>query len=281
MSLENIDKKQLFREIAELMQPLYFPVHYDEDYIQKLAQHEYELFCKAISARYDFDYNKYIFEHDGHSPFDVIYDDVICELKSRMRRDPFLLQSEAIRQHLVILVRQAVVRAGGCLGTFYKNLQVHHMEYNSGDMYDDVPAVVFRRGMACTAGGYESAMLYDIYLAPDDRLMCTVDDKDCSEYDVPFDTLLLESLFEFVHWLRINHFCRIQTLPIGFARSAVLRMSKPLLGSDQTKIIASPIILELMTMATTGVIIVRNTPLWYSLQVAKTASLLQSVKVYG
>lgn len=59
-----------------------------------------------------------------------------------MRRDPFLLQSEAIRQHLVILVRQAVVRAGGCLGTFYKNLQVHHMEYNSGDMYDDVPAVV-------------------------------------------------------------------------------------------------------------------------------------------
>ena len=44
MSLENIDKKQLFREIAELMQPLYFPVHYDEDYIQKLAQHEYELF---------------------------------------------------------------------------------------------------------------------------------------------------------------------------------------------------------------------------------------------
>lgn len=198
MSLENIDKKQLFREIAELMQPLYFPVHYDEDYIQKLAQHEYELFCKAISARYDFDYNKYIFEHDGHSPFDVIYDDIICELKSRMRRDPFLLQSEAIRQHLVILVRQAVVRAGGCLGTFYKNLQVHHMEYNSGDMYDDVPAVVFRRGMACTAGGYESAMLYDIYLAPDDR--------DCSEYDVPFDTLFLESLFEVVHWLRINNF---------------------------------------------------------------------------
>lgn len=206
MSSENIDKKQLFREIAELMQPLYFPVHYDEDYIQKLAQHEYELFCKAISARYDFDYNKYIFEHDGHSPFDVIYDDVICELKSRMRRDPFLIQSEAIRQHLVILVRQAVVRAGGCLGTFYKNLQVHHMEYNSGDMYDDVPAVVFRRGMACTAGGYESAMLYDIYLAPDDRLMCTVDDRDCSEYDVPFDTLLLESLFEVVHWLRINNF---------------------------------------------------------------------------
>lgn len=70
-------------------------------------------------------------------------------------------------------------------------------------------------------------------------------------------------------------------LPTGFARSAVLRMSKSLLRSDQTKIIASPIILELMTMTTTGVIIVRNIPLWYSLQETKTASLLQSVKVYG
>lgn len=281
MNLENIDKKQLFREISELMQPLYFPVPYDEDNIRTLAQHEYELFSKVISVRYGFDIDKYVFEHDGHSPFDAVHEDVICELKSRMRRDPFLLQSEAIRQRLVTLVRQAVVRAGGCLGTFYKNLQIHHMEYKSGDMYDDVPAVVFRGGVACTAGGYESAMLYDIYLAPDDRLMCTVDDKDCSENDVPLDTLLLESLFEVVHWLRINHFCRTQTLPIGFARSAVLRMSKPLLGSGQTKIIASPIILELMTMATTGVIIVRNTPLWYSLQVAKTASLLQSVKAYG
>lgn len=281
MSLENIDKKQLFREIAELMQPLYFPVPYDEDNIRTLAQHEYELFSKVISVRYGFDIDKYVFEHDGHSPFDAVHEDVICELKSRMRRDTFLLQSEAIRQRLVTLVCQAVVRAGGCLGTFYKNLQIHHMEYKSGDMYDDVPAVVFRGGVACTAGGYESAMLYDIYLAPDDSLMCTVDDKDCSENDVPLDTLLLESLFEVVHWLRINHFCRTQTLPIGFARSAVLRMSKPLLGSGQTKIIASPIILELMTMATTGVIIVRNTPLWYSLQVAKTASLLQSVKAYG
>ena len=206
MDLENIDKKQLFREISELMQPLYFPVPYDEDNIRTLVQHEYELSCKVISVRYGFDNDKYIFEHDGHSPFDDIYEDVICELKSRMRRDPFLLQSESIRQHLVTLVRQAVVRAGGCLGTFYKNVGVHHMEYKSGDMYEDVPAVVFSRGMACTAGGYESAMLYDVYLAPDDRLMCTLDDKYCSEYDVPLDTLLLESLFEVVHWLRIHSF---------------------------------------------------------------------------
>ena len=113
MNLENIDKKQLFREITELMQPLYFPVPYDEDNIRTLAHHEYELFCKVLSVRYGFDIDKYVFEHDGHSPFDVIYEDVIRELKSRMRRDPFLLQSEAIRQHLLTLVRQAVVRAGG------------------------------------------------------------------------------------------------------------------------------------------------------------------------
>lgn len=206
MNLENISKQQLFREITELMQPLYFPVPYEENNTQELAQQEYKLFCKVISARYGFDNDKYILAHNGHSLFDIVRDDVILELRSRMRRDSYLLQSETIRQHLVTLVRQAVVRAGGCLGTFYKNVGVHHMEYKSGDMYDDVPAVVFRRGMACTAGGYESAMLYDIYLAPDDRLMCTVDDKDCSEYDVPFDTLLLESLFEVVHWLRINNY---------------------------------------------------------------------------
>lgn len=206
MNLENIVKKQLFRGITELMQPLYFPVPYSEDNIQKLAQHEYELFCKVISVKYGFDNDKYVFEHDGHSPFDVIYNDAICELKSRMRKDPFLLQSEAIRQHLATLVRQAVVRVGGCLGTFYKNVGIHHMEHDSEDMYDDVPAVVFKRGMACTAGGYESAMLYDIYLAQDDRLMCTVDDKDCSEYDVPLDTILLESLLGLVHWLRLNNF---------------------------------------------------------------------------
>lgn len=206
MNLEGISKQQLFQEITELMQPLYFPVPYDDDNIQKLARQEYELFCKVMSARYGFDNDKYIFDRDGHSSFDVIYDDVICELKSRMRRDPFLLQSEVIRQHLVTLVRQAVVRAGGCLGTFYKNVGVHHMEYDSEDMYEDVPAVVFQRGMAYTAGGYESAMLYDVYLTSDDMLMCTLDDKDCSGYDIPFDTFLLESMLDIVHWLHIHSF---------------------------------------------------------------------------
>ena len=80
------------------------------------------------------------------------------------------------------------------------------MEHGSEDMYDDVPAVVFKRGMACTAGGNESAMLYDIYLAPDDRLMCTVDNRDCSEYGVPLDTILLESFLGLVHWLHLNNF---------------------------------------------------------------------------
>lgn len=206
MNLENISKQQLFREITELMQPLYFPVPYEENNIQELAQQEYKLFCKVISARYGFDNDKYILAHNGHSLFDIVHDDVICELRSRMRRDSYLLQSETIRQHLVALVRQAVVRAGGCLGTCYKNVGIHHMEYSSADMYEDVPAVVFQSGMVCTAGGYESAMLYDIYLASDDILMCTLDDKYSSEYDIPFDTLLLESMLDIVHWLRLHSF---------------------------------------------------------------------------
>lgn len=206
MNLENISKQQLFREITELMQPLYFPVPYEENNIQELAQQEYKLFCKVISARYGFDNDKYILAHNGHSLFDIVHDDVICELRSRMRRDSYLLQSETIRWHLVALVRQAVVRAGGCLGTCYKNVGIHHMEYSSADMYEDVPAVVFQNGMVCTAGGYESAMLYNIYLASDDILMCTLDDKYSSEYDIPFDTLLLESMLDIVHWLRIHSF---------------------------------------------------------------------------
>lgn len=206
MNLENISKQQLFREITELMQPLYFPVPYEENNIQELAQQEYKLFCKVISARYGFDNDKYILAHNGHSLFDIVHDDVICELRSRMRRDSYLLQSETIRWHLVALVRQAVVRAGGCLGTCYKNVGIHHMEYSSADMYEDVPAVVFQNGMVCTAGGYESAMLYDIYLASDDILMCTLDDKYSREYDIPFNTLLLESMLDIVHWLRLHSF---------------------------------------------------------------------------
>lgn len=206
MNLENISKQQLFREITELMQPLYFPVPYDENNIQKLARQEYESFCKVISARYGFDNDKHILIHDGHSPFDIVRDDVIRELRSRMRRDSYLLQSEAIRQHLVALVRQAVVRTGGCIGTCYKNVGIHHMEYSSEDMYEDIPEVVFQGGMACTDGGYESAILYDIYLTTDNILMCTLDDKYSSEYDVPLDTLLLESLFWLVHWLRFHSF---------------------------------------------------------------------------
>lgn len=185
---------------------MYFPVPYEENNIQELAQQEYKLFCKVISARYGFDNDKYILAHNGHSLFDIVHDDVICELRSRMRRDSYLLQSETIRWHLVALVRQAVVRAGGCLGTCYKNVGIHHMEYSSADMYEDAPAVVFQNGMVCTAGGYESAMLYDIYLASDDILMCTLDDKYSSEYDIPFDTLLLESMLDIVHWLRIHSF---------------------------------------------------------------------------
>ncbi|WP_195361008.1 hypothetical protein [Phocaeicola massiliensis] len=206
MNLENISKQQLFREITELMQPLYFPVPYEENNIQELAQQEYKLFCKVISARYGFDNDKYILAHNGHSLFDIVHDDVICELRSRMRRDSYLLQSETIRWHLVALVRQAVVRAGGCLGTCYKNVGIHHMEYSSADVYEDVPAVVFQSGMVCTAGGYESAMLYDIYLTSDDILMCTLDDKYSSEYDIPFNTLLLESMLDIVHWLRFHSF---------------------------------------------------------------------------
>ena len=80
------------------------------------------------------------------------------------------------------------------------------MEYSSADMYEDVPAVVFQSGMVCTAGGYESAMLYDMYLASDDILMCALDDKYSSEYDMPFDTLLLESMLDIVHWLRFHSF---------------------------------------------------------------------------
>ena len=55
MNLENISKQQLFREITELMQPLYFPVPYEENNIQEVAQQEYKLFCKLISAIYGFE----------------------------------------------------------------------------------------------------------------------------------------------------------------------------------------------------------------------------------
>ena len=34
-----------------------------------------------------------------------------------------------------------------CLGTCYKNVGIHHMEYSSADMYEDVPAVFFQSGM--------------------------------------------------------------------------------------------------------------------------------------
>lgn len=44
MNLEGISKQQLFQEITELMQPLYFSVPYDDDNIQKLARQEYEQF---------------------------------------------------------------------------------------------------------------------------------------------------------------------------------------------------------------------------------------------
>ena len=52
MNLENISKQQLFREITELMQPLYFPVPYEENNIQELAQQEYKLFCRVSSSTF-------------------------------------------------------------------------------------------------------------------------------------------------------------------------------------------------------------------------------------
>ena len=36
--------------------------------------------------------------------------------------------------------------------------------------------------------------------------MCTLDDKYSSEYDIPFDSLLLESMLDIVHWLRLHSF---------------------------------------------------------------------------
>lgn len=95
MNLENISKQQLFREITELMQPLYFPVPYEENNIQELAQQEYKLFCKVISARYGFDNDKYILAHNGHSLFDIVHDDVICELRSLCVEIPICFRAKS------------------------------------------------------------------------------------------------------------------------------------------------------------------------------------------
>lgn len=281
MNLENISKQQLFREITELMQPLYFPVPYEENNIQELAQQEYKLFCKVISARYGFDNDKYILAHNGHSLFDIVHDDVICELRSRMRRDSYLLQSETIRWHLVALVRQAVVRAGGCLGTCYKNVGIHHMEYSSADMYEDVPAVVFQSGMVCTAGGYESAMLYDIYLTSDDILMCTLDDKYSSEYDIPFNTLLLESMLDIVHWLRFHSFLPDTDEPEWVCEECGSSEVETLAWVNPNEDNSFVDFWVQMTEVTTGVIIVRSILVLRCLQIMIVTNHLQEINIYG
>lgn len=124
-------------------------------------------------------------------------------------------------------------------------------------------------------------MLYDIYLASDDILMCTLDDKCSSEYDIPFDTLLLESMLDIVHWLRLHSFLPDTDEPEWVCEECGSSEVETLAWVNPNEDNSFVDFLVQMTEVTTGVIIVKSILVLRCLQIMIVTNHLQEINIYG
>lgn len=118
-------------------------------------------------------------------------------------------QITAIRAELTSKIRSAVEAAGGCIGTYYKNLGVHHTEidFDNSDEYGDSFAVVVKSDYPADYGGYTAASVFDIYIDPETSMLeITLNGESGDDFDELLEHVQVEGLVKIVEWLTKNGF---------------------------------------------------------------------------
>lgn len=128
-------------------------------------------------------------------------------------KDIAQLQVEKICDGLISRIREAVIRAGGCIGTFYMNKGKHHTDDATEEEYMDSPIVVVHDSDISFYGNYEAATLYDLFLKGDKNVYCTLNGECGEDFDVPLSEVQTEGLINIVQWLKEHGFLPVMEKP--------------------------------------------------------------------
>lgn len=206
MSLADMDENTLYREMVKCLPKLYFPLLWSDDALQQLADTEFDRVRSILCRSHRFDEDEYVCKGDGTSPFDLVRDDLVQEVFSRIRKDTALLQVNDIREKLIGQICKAIKEANGCIGTFYTNKGKHHTDCDTEEEYEDSPIVVVHDSDISFYGNYEAATLYDLFLKGDNDVYCTLNGESGEDFDLPVDKVQTEGLINIVQWLKEHDF---------------------------------------------------------------------------
>ena len=110
------------------------------------------------------------------------------------------------RKAMIDIIRAAVEKHG-CIGTFYRNLGLHHTKDHTEEEYDDSPVVVIRNETYNCYGGFEGNTVYDLFIHPEDgKLLATLNGECGEDFDEPVEHVQVEGLICIVAWLTENGF---------------------------------------------------------------------------
>jgi hypothetical protein len=115
-------------------------------------------------------------------------------------------QLKNFRSRLIQVIREAVEKESGCIGTFYKNRGSRYYLCPEKEEYDDSPIVVVHNSLIDMYGGFVAATVFDLYEDTGLRLMCTINSEAGEDWDEPLERVQTEGLIEIAKWLQKQGF---------------------------------------------------------------------------
>ncbi|MDR1504559.1 MAG: hypothetical protein LBT43_19095, partial [Prevotella sp.] len=109
-----------------------------------------------------------------------------------------------VRKELIATITNAV-KLKGCIGTFYKNVGLHHTADQTDEEYSNSPIVVVHNSSFGSYGGFEAATVYDLYFE-NGLLKCTLNGEVGEDWDEPLENIQVEGLMCIVSWLKEHDF---------------------------------------------------------------------------
>lgn len=127
------------------------------------------------------------------------------EIKGKSKEETLV---NVVKAELVAKIRSVVEGNGGCIGTWYKNIGIHHTKAGIEDEYDESPVVnIHNEEDYGTYGGYDAASVYDLFIDPITfKLLSTLNGEDGEDYDEDISLICVEGLLKIVKWLELNGF---------------------------------------------------------------------------
>lgn len=190
-----------YSELVDLMIPflrkVYHPQDYSETTIQQIADSAFDVANFQAQVQYPDQ-----FKEIEQSTLEALRDDIREEVIRRICRDPHVLRLNTMRDELIGLIRAAVEKEKGIIGTFYQNRGVHFQYETYTPEYMDSPIVVNHNTSYNRYGGFESNTLYELFINTDGKLLCTLNGEAGEDFIEPIEHIQVEGLITIVQWLR-------------------------------------------------------------------------------